>query len=596
MTTPAHSPKSVTAVVKMTARAAGWRFAAALLAEPAGFAATVLLYWWLKEMVDAASTEGVVSRPIAGFGLTLFAMLVLQAVGTKLRLRVEEQARVAADLDLANRVLRVHSLRPFESAEILDQLQVVRAQQASVAQLPGVAVVLAGHAIRLTMAALLIVAVDGALVALPIAAVLPAAAALLSSRFREQADTKASEERRRAAHLLTALTTPSSAGDVRANQWGEPLRVRHFQAASKAGLIADRAGVRIAALSTIAWAAFLGVFVVAVIRGAAAASAGSPGDLVLLLTLGAQMTGHVSNVFWASSSLSEGFRAARRYARLAQELQRHEGTGTEALPAAMSTGIRFADTGFSYPTAAAPALESVDLVLPVGSTVAIVGANGAGKSTLVKLATGLQVCDTGRVMIDDLDVRDASAGSLAASATAAFQDFARLEFLLRESIGVGCLESIGSSSAVRAAADEAGLGSDIAALTDGLETQLGRAWNGVELSTGQWQRIAIARSRMRRSPLIAVFDEPTASLDPEREAAVFAELSSLTRGARTAGAITLLVTHRLPAARIADLIVVMEEGRVVETGTHEELLKRGGEYATTYLLQAQSYGMEPDRA
>jgi ATP-binding cassette subfamily B protein len=249
------------------------------------------------------------------------------------------------------------------------------------------------------------------------------------------------------------------------------------------------------------------------------------------------------------------------------------------------------DLHFQYPGSATPVLDGVSLLLPAGSVVALVGENGAGKTTLVKLLTGMYAPTAGRIMVDAADLGRMDPGQWRARTSAAFQDFARLELLAREAVGVGDLPRLEEREAVGTALERAGAGELRGRLPDGLETQLGRDWEGgTELSGGQWQKLALARAMMRDAPLLLILDEPTASLDAEPEHALFERYARASRrSAASAGTVTVLVSHRFSTVRMADLIVVLENGRVQEMGDHGALMSAGGLYAELYELQAQAY-------
>jgi len=220
-----------------------------------------------------------------------------------------------------------------------------------------------------------------------------------------------------------------------------------------------------------------------------------------------------------------------------------------------------------------------------------VGENGAGKTTLVKLLTGMYSPDSGRITLDGIDLAAIGAARWREQLTAAFQDFQRLNFRLLQSVGVGDLPRVNDTNAVGGALSRAGAQALVSELPDGLETRVGnRFTGGRELSGGQWQRLALARALMRDRPLLTVLDEPTASLDAPTEAALFDRYAEM--GARIAalnGGITLLVSHRFSTVRNADLIVVMDHGQVIETGSHAQLMARGGVYAELFNLQARAY-------
>jgi ATP-binding cassette subfamily B protein len=221
--------------------------------------------------------------------------------------------------------------------------------------------------------------------------------------------------------------------------------------------------------------------------------------------------------------------------------------------------------------------------------VALVGENGAGKTTLVKLLCRFYEPTAGGILVDGSPLGDIHAATWRAHLAAGFQDFARVEYLLRESVGIGDLPALDDRDRVGAAlrlVEADGMAP--------LDAQLGLQWAGVELSTGQWQKVAVARASMRPAPLLLVLDEPTSGLDPHAEHVLFERYALAARqAARQRGAVTLLVSHRFSTVRTADLIAVLDGGRLVDHGTHEELYRRGGLYAELYGIQSRAYGPVP---
>jgi ATP-binding cassette subfamily B protein len=228
----------------------------------------------------------------------------------------------------------------------------------------------------------------------------------------------------------------------------------------------------------------------------------------------------------------------------------------------------------------------------VGAVVAIVGENGAGKTTLVKLLSKMYEPTSGSILVDDTPLARMPAGEWRARLAGAFQDFFRFEFRAAHSVGLGDVPRLDDEPAVLVAVERAGAGDVVARLTSGLNTQLGPTWpSGVELSFGQWQKLALARGFMRDQPLLLVLDEPTAALDAETEHALFERYAAATRGTSENhnGRITILVSHRFSTVRMADLIVVLDGARLMEVGTHEELMARRGQYSELYSIQAAAY-------
>jgi ABC-type multidrug transport system fused ATPase/permease subunit len=267
-------------------------------------------------------------------------------------------------------------------------------------------------------------------------------------------------------------------------------------------------------------------------------------------------------------------------------------------PSRLERGIDLDHVTFSYagdtpPDSGAsgrPALDDVSLHLPAGSVVAVVGENGAGKTTLVKLLSGMYSPNSGRVLIDGVELESIDLSAYRRRLTAGFQDFMRFQLAIREAVTVGDLEQLDDDGAATEALAKANSAEIAERLPQRLETQLGRGWEGgVELSGGEWQKLALARSFMRPDPLVVIFDEPTSSLDPQTEHALFEQVAGESRRSHDRGQITILISHRFSTVRMADLIVVLDRGRVVEEGTHQQLLARAGLYAELYQLQAQAY-------
>jgi ATP-binding cassette subfamily B protein len=250
--------------------------------------------------------------------------------------------------------------------------------------------------------------------------------------------------------------------------------------------------------------------------------------------------------------------------------------------------IRFNRVRFAYPGRDRPVLDGLDLVLPAGRCTAIVGLNGAGKTTLVKLLTRLYEPDSGSIHCGGSDIRDLPVDQWRRRVSAIFQDFVRYELPAVDNIAFGAVHAPRDLAALRLAADRAGILGALDVLPRGLDTPLSRAYpDGVDLSGGQWQRVAIARSlyALAAGAQVLVLDEPTAALDVRAEAAFFDQFVELTQGATT-----LLISHRFSSVRRADHIAVLEHGRVSEQGSHDELIAAGGRYAELFALQAQRFG------
>ncbi|HLZ44830.1 MAG TPA: ABC transporter ATP-binding protein [Gemmatimonadales bacterium] len=258
--------------------------------------------------------------------------------------------------------------------------------------------------------------------------------------------------------------------------------------------------------------------------------------------------------------------------------------GARAVPRPIASGFRFENVGFRYPGSERWAVRGLSFALDPHERIALVGENGAGKTTLVKLLARLYDPDEGRVLLDGMDLRDYDLDSLRTNIGIIFQDFVRYDFLLRENIGISQVEAMSDDARIRDAAQRSLADSVVKRVPQGYDQMLGKRFdNGVELSGGEWQKVALARAYMREAQVL-ILDEPTAALDARAEYEVFVRFSELTKGR-----MAVLISHRFSTVRMADRILVLKGGELVDDGTHEELIERGGLYAELFSLQAAGY-------
>jgi len=240
---------------------------------------------------------------------------------------------------------------------------------------------------------------------------------------------------------------------------------------------------------------------------------------------------------------------------------------------------------FTYPGTKAVVLDDVSLVVKAGEKIALVGENGSGKTTLVKLLLRLYEPTSGEILYGGVDIRDVEVAELRARFSAVFQDFVRYQLVVKENIGVGDVAHLEDRPRIERSADKGGAVPVIAKLKDGYDTMLG-GWfqEGQELSGGQWQKLALARAFMREEAAVLILDEPSAAIDARAEAELFERLRSL-----AADKIAFLISHRFSTVRMADRIAVLDQGRIVELGSHDALVAQGGVYAQLFQLQAKGY-------
>jgi ATP-binding cassette, subfamily B, bacterial len=259
-------------------------------------------------------------------------------------------------------------------------------------------------------------------------------------------------------------------------------------------------------------------------------------------------------------------------------------TGKRPVPERLQTGIEFRGVSFCYPGSDEMVLQDLNLFLKAGECVALVGHNGAGKTTLVKLLTRLYEPTAGQILLDGVPLEEYDTQDVRRHISVIFQDFVRYEMAARENVGFGYIEELANDDRIREATAQSGADAIIEGLPEKYETTLGRMFEkGHELSIGQWQKMALARAFMRRASVV-VLDEPTSSIDAESEADIFSRLQQI-----AAGATTLLIAHRFSTVRMADRIIVIKQGHIIEDGTHRELLAIDGTYAHLFRLQAAGY-------
>ena len=434
------------------------------------------------------------------------------------------------------------------------------------------------------------------LAVLPLFAIGPLAGEHVSVWLRQRADERLAPDRRLANELFELATSPGPANELRVFGVTGALRDRHRSLARAVNDGTRRAAVLGGVCGAAGWLLFAAAFVAGIAAVVVQATHGhaSVGAVVLAVTLIQRAQLQVGQAAASIGQLLTATRTARRLLWLedyaAADHRRSRSGPRAAPPATLTNGITLVDVSFGYPPDGSTVLDGVHLHLPAGAAVALVGENGAGKTTLVKLLTGMYRPTAGEVLIDGVPLAEIDLEAWRKRTAATFQDFVRFELLAGETVGVGDLPRLKVDAALAQALDRADARAVVDQLRHGLATPVGRSFSdGQELSGGQWQRLALARGMMRDLPLLLILDEPTASLDAFTEAALFERYLAARELARLAGAITVLVSHRFSTVRNADLIVVLDQGRIVETGDHANLIAAGGIYAELYDLQARAY-------
>ena len=512
------------------------------------------------------------------------------------RMRLRENTQVYLDSHIMGMTAGIPGLEHHERPEYLDQVELIRNERGYLANpFNPISWTLASIAQGISTIALL-VGVDPILALLPLFGVATAwATGRGENRLIELIDSQA-EDNRILRHHYELATLPASAKEVRVFGLTDELlgrRRRLFDRLEGERRAMSRERV---ARSTAAWGLFAAGYVAALAFTARAVGRGEAtvGDAVLILTIGSQLDQQLAelgeNVAWFVRT-HRAVRRLRWFSDYAEGTHAAlEPSAPTTLPAQLRDGIRFEGVAFGYPATETTVLRDVDLHLPAGATVAIVGENGAGKTTLVKLLCRFYEPTAGRILVDGIDLRTIPIDEWRAHLTAGFQDFAMFQLLARETVSVGDVAN-DTDAAVLAALERATTPEVVDQLPGGLSTQLGRDFDdGVEISLGQWQKLALGRAMMRPTPLLSILDEPTASLDALTEHRLFERFHGSAReAARERGAITILISHRFSTVRMADLILVVDGGRILEAGDHAALIASQGLYAELYELQARAY-------
>jgi ATP-binding cassette subfamily B protein len=566
-----------------------------MLLEGFGQLGTIMSGVWLKLVTDGVISQNGTPVLIGAVGLsTSYAIgLASGGFGTRLRLTLAERTAFAFEKRYAEVSASVSTLTHHEHPEFRDKLEILQNNRMSLGQTTHALLSLASLLFLAFSTFVLIASLHPLLLLLPIFGIPSGIVAAYGQRWSRQAEEITAPSLRRARHLYETGQSPGAAKELRVFGIEQQVSDRH----ADAWMIAHRKSMSVrwkqSILGSLAYAFFGIGFVGAVVFIALRAVEGlaTAGDVVMAITVAGQVNQLVSQGVGQFAWIGQTLRNARRFRWLLDHVEiEQKNAPTGAAPTRLDDGISFANVTFSYPGTEKEILRDISVRLPAGSVVALVGENGAGKTTFVKLLCRFYEPTTGRIVADGIEVGSIAVDSWRQQMTGGFQDFAKLEFIVQQSVGVGDLPKLDDEPAVVGALDRSG-GSDVlATLTEGLTTQLGRTWaEGAELSGGQWQKLALGRALMRERPLLTIFDEPTASLDAETEHLLFERYAAEARTRREDGAITVLVSHRFSTVRSADLIVVLDGGTVTEVGTHTELMAKAGLYAELYSIQAKGY-------
>jgi ATP-binding cassette subfamily B protein len=523
-----------------------------------------------------------------GLGVSAAGTWFLSTVSTRVQRRFRDKVTIALESHVARLQASMATIAHQEHPNYLDRLAMLRDQVFVLDHMYMSLFSTCGWILRLAVTVALLVSIHPALILLAAFALPTVWTSAWRPAVERLAQERSAQAGRLARHLFTLATTAAPGKEVRVTGIG-PRLVRERRSTWESWYAAvSRARWSSAAWHALAWTVFGGAYAGAIVFVSLGLRAPA-GSVLLVLAAGARLSAYIGATVGEIGFL-RGFwmDGARRLAWLEDYAASLTATADQPVPSRLTRGIRLENVSFAYPGTERLVLQDVSLELPAGAVVAVIGENGAGKTTLVKLLAKLYEPSAGAIYVDGEPLARMPAAAWRERLAGAFQDFFRFELPARHSVGVGDVPRLDDDPAVTAAVERAGAGDVVRQLAAGLDTQLGPTWpQGVEVSFGQWQKIALARGFMRDEPLLLVLDEPTAALDAETEHALFERYAAAARNGN--GRITLLVSHRFSTVRMADLIVVLDGARVVEVGSHEELMARGGPYAELYGIQAAAY-------
>lgn len=555
--------------------------------------------WGLKLLTDAVTTgdmdAGMQAAALVAGLLVVSDSMSWLMIGVLMGIR--ERVGQAMDRLLMGLAMRVPGIEHYERPDYQDELQLLRNQRHALANIPDATLGVVGLIVRTVTTIGLLAALHPWLVALPAFGIPAIVLGGMAERRRQDLQERVAERSRASGWLYATATEPELGKELRVFGARRGILQRHDDLSAEVTSEATANENRTSALAAAGWLIFAAGFVgaIALVANEARNGRATPGDLVLTLSLAQQINGQLTGAVSRVSFLVRSARVGHRFLWLSDYAAAAIAAVTPARPVApperLKTGITFEGVSFRYPGTEVDVLRDVDLHLDAGSTVAIVGDNGAGKSTLIKLLCRFYEPTTGRILVDGIPMSDIDPLDWRERLAAGFQDFSRFQLKARTSVGVGHLPEVENEVAVQGALGRASAVDVVEDLPEGLETQLGRRFEGgVDLSGGQWQKIALGRAMMRELPLLLVLDEPTSSLDARTEHALFERYAGAAHRVGTeVGAITVLVSHRFSTVRMADCIIVVQDGRVAEKGSHAELMANGSIYAELYELQARSY-------
>jgi ATP-binding cassette subfamily B protein len=575
--------------------APGWMAAVTALLVLGGVAGTCYPLGY-RLLVDGALNADVPAM-VAGVAVVaglLSVAWVLTAIGSTEAMALSDRIAIYRTAAMIELVSAVPGLEHLERPDYLTEVERLAAGNRQLAGAPRMILSNVSSVAQIIALLILLGSVSPWLLLLPVTAAPPMVADRLAKRITKRSENAMADDRRLAGMLFELASDAEAAGELRCYGLAPHVAAMHRKLVAELDRRARLEAVKVLAVQSVGWLLYaaglmtaIGFTVVRACDGAI-----SLGTVLMTVSLIRRSRARLASAASGSGALVATLATADRLLWLeGHQAAAAAAAGTVPAPDQLVSGISLREVSFTYPGTERTVLDRLSIDLPRGCTVAVVGENGSGKTTLVKLLLGMYAPSAGTIMVDDVPLPALSPQSWRARCSAAFQDFSRFALPAVSSVGVGEVASHDSAPLAQAALDRAGAADLVSQLPDGLATFVGGPYTGGQnLSGGQWQKIALGRAMRPPAPLFVVLDEPTASLDAHAEHELFERYSAVAKAlAAEAGTITLLVSHRFSTVRMADLIVFLDVGRVVEAGTHQALMAAGGKYAELFTLQAEGY-------
>lgn len=598
---PAGFPRSLAAVLALTLRACPGALAARVATAVVAGGAPVAASWLLKYVVDGLTGDNIraaqLSWAAAGIGLLTVLLAAGSAVSSYADGRIRRATGTRAQSELLAAVNRLSGLSRLEQPAFHDRVQLAVQSAQGAERL--ISAALQGAQGILTMAGFLtsLLLISPALTAVVVAAAVPALfAQLANSRRRADMFWRTSSLARRQIFYRGLLTDTQAAKEIRLYGLGDyfarRLRADLDSINRQENDLDRRLAGQESALAVLGAVVSTGALVWGVHQ--ATTHALTAGDVSLLV---AALAGMQTALLALVACIAQSHQTALMFGHYLYVTQVRDDLPAPAAPVApppLSRGLELRDVWFRYTDDGPWILRGVSLTVPHGTSLAVVGLNGAGKSTLVKLLCRLYDPQRGSIHWDGVDLRDIAVDQLRRRVSVVFQDPMEYDLTAAENIGLGDIDALDDHERIRSAAGDADIHHAVTRLPQGYDTLLSRMFfpdddgddpgSGVQLSGGQWQRLALARALMRSERDLMILDEPSTGLDAVAERHVHDRLTALRDGATS-----ILVSHRLGTVRAADTIVVIADGTVRETGTHDQLMAADGTYAELFTTQAEGY-------